>query len=451
MDLAWPRRLLIFLMAAMVWITAPAQAQADIDTLLSNTLNDHSSIMLLVEPETGVILDANDAAGRFYGYSLQQLRQMRIQDINTLGEDEVAAERRRAKAEKRSYFIFPHRLANGELRTVEVYSSPLRDARGRFLLLSIIHDITGKVMADSELSAYRVRLEELLTRRTSEALEAQSRLRFWMVLGLALQTVLIVALVIAVIRRHAAVKEVEHEAHTRRRTEEKLAIANADLQRFAEIAAHHLQEPTRRLMVFSQRLSKLLGSQHSENIAFSLATIEEQAGYLHSLVRDVQVYLAAASPLGPMTATDPTRIIEQIRTDQRIRFTEHNTTFQVDPLPLMLIDTPRLRYMLTALIDNCVRHARPETPVHIHISGEVTAGRSILRIADNGPGIPVEFRGRVLEVFEHLHIQADSQPGTGLGLAVVRRIIESCDGHILIEDSPLGGILVVLDLPGETP
>ncbi|MBR9971673.1 sensor histidine kinase [Magnetospirillum sulfuroxidans] len=448
--MAWPCRLLICLMAALLWMTPPAKADADVTALLSTTLNNHSSIMLLIEPETGAILDANDAASHFYGYSLPQLRLMRIQDINTLGPDEVGAERRRAKAEKRNYFIFPHRLASGELRTVEVYSAPLHDGGGHTLLLSIIHDITGKTVADSELAAYRTRLEELLTRRTSEALEAQSRLRFWMTLGLALQTVLIVALVIAVIRRHAAVKEVEHEAHTRRRAEEKLAVANADLQRFAEIAAHHLQEPTRRLMVFSQRLAKLLGSPPNENIAFSLATIEEQASYLHALVRDVQVYLAAASPLGPMIANDPARIIDQIRADQRARFSEHDTAFQIDPLPPVLIDAPRLRYLLTALLDNCLRHARPATPVRIHISGQMQNGRSILRIADNGPGIPLEFRTRVLEVFEHLHSQADSQPGTGLGLAVVRRIVESCDGHILIEDSPAGGVLIVIDLPGET-
>ncbi|MCA1906730.1 MAG: PAS domain S-box protein, partial [Magnetospirillum sp.] len=232
----------------MAWLFLQSPAWADVTNLLSDTLNDHNSIMLLIEPESGAIIDANDAAAHFYGYSLAQLKGMKIQDINTLGPDEVGAERRKAKAEKRNYFIFPHRLASGELKTVEVYSAPVRDNVGRPLLLSIIHDITGKAVAEQELTAYRTRLEELVTRRTAEAMDAQSRLRFWMGLGLALQTVLIVALVIAVIRRHSAVKEVAHEALTRRRAEEKLAQANADLQRFAEIAAHHLQEPTRRLM-----------------------------------------------------------------------------------------------------------------------------------------------------------------------------------------------------------
>ncbi|WP_291717583.1 PAS domain-containing sensor histidine kinase [Magnetospirillum sp. 64-120] len=444
-----PHRLHRWLVAILTWLFLVSPARADVTTLLSDTLNDHNSVMLLIEPESGAIVDANDAAARFYGYSLPQLRSLRIQDINTLGADEVGAERRRAKAEKRNYFIFPHRLANGDLRTVEVYSAPVRDKQGRTLLLSIIYDITGKAVAERELSAYRMRLEELVTRRTSEAMEAQSRLRFWMTLGLALQTVLIVALFIAVIRRHTAVKEVAHEALTRRRAEEKLAQANADLQRFAEIAAHHLQEPTRRLMVFSQRLAKILGKNSDDNVAFSLTTIEEQASHMHALVRDVQIYLAAGSPLGPISVVDPARIIESIRNDQSARFDKAQVEIDIHPLPMVQMDQPRLRYLLTALLENCLQHGHADRPLRIRVSAQTRDHRVILSVADNGPGIAPEYRNRVLEVFEHLTAPGDSRQGTGLGLAVVRRIVESCDGHIVIGDSPLGGALITIDLPGE--
>ena len=443
-------RALVILALALWWgMGATARAELDPSSLLSKTLNEHNSIMLLIEPESGAIVDANEAAARFYGYGLARLRSMRIQDINTLGPDEVAIERRRAEAEKRNYFIFPHRLANGELRTVEVYSAPLAGTGGRTLLLSIIHDITGKAVAEDELTAYRQRLEELVTRRTSEALEAQNRLRFWMTLALALQTVLIVALVIAVVRRHSAIKEVEHEARIRHRAEERLAIANAELQRFAEIAAHHLQEPTRRLMVFSQRLAKSLGPLSDDSAAFSLKTIEDQAGYLHALVRDVQVYLAASSPLGPITANDPAPLVRQIHADMTVRQNGAIAELECGPLPLVWLDTPRLRYLLNALMDNCLRHARPGVPPRIRVSGRKENGRAILCISDNGPGIPLQYRTKVTEVFEHLVTGTDKIPGTGLGLAVVRRIVESVDGQLQLEDSPLGGIQVSMDLPGE--
>ena len=98
-------------------------------------------IMLLIEPITGVILDANQVAVDFYGYPKTKLCGMLIQEINTLSLEQVAAERQKALHEERNYFVFPHKLASGEERIVEVYSSPLV-LQGKQLLFSIIHDIT---------------------------------------------------------------------------------------------------------------------------------------------------------------------------------------------------------------------------------------------------------------------------------------------------------------------
>src|SRR5512147_520461 len=106
--------------------------------------------MLLIEPDTGAIVDANTAAVQFYGQSRDALRQRTIQDINLLPPEEVAAERRRAVEEERSYFVFPHRAAGGESRWVEVYSSPV-EVQGRSLLFSVIHDVTERRLAEEAL------------------------------------------------------------------------------------------------------------------------------------------------------------------------------------------------------------------------------------------------------------------------------------------------------------
>ena len=106
-----------------------------------NIFRENSSVMLLVDPETARIQDANPAAAAFYGYPEDLLRTMTIGQINTLPETEIAAELARALHKERDRFIFPHRLANGEIRTVEVHTSPVK-AGDRFLLFSIIHDIT---------------------------------------------------------------------------------------------------------------------------------------------------------------------------------------------------------------------------------------------------------------------------------------------------------------------
>ena len=111
----------------------------------------HHAVKLVIEPETGAIVDANAAAARFYGYSREQLCERRIQDINQLPPNEVAAERAKAAAEQRNYFVFPHRLASGEVRWVEVYSTPV-ETRRRRLLHSIVHDITARKAAEEALS-----------------------------------------------------------------------------------------------------------------------------------------------------------------------------------------------------------------------------------------------------------------------------------------------------------
>jgi PAS domain S-box-containing protein len=108
-----------------------------------NMFEKHSSIMLLVEPESGMITGANNASATYYGYSKPELLSMRIDQINILPPDEIKVEREQALREERNYFIFPHRLANGEVRTVEVHSSPII-FQNQKILFSIIQDITER-------------------------------------------------------------------------------------------------------------------------------------------------------------------------------------------------------------------------------------------------------------------------------------------------------------------
>lgn len=104
---------------------------------------NHNIIMLLIEPDTGNIVEANQAAINYYGYSKDKLLSMQIQEINVLGESLTKEEMTRAKTEKVNYFLFVHRLANNELREVEVNSFPIETENGK-LLFSIIHDISDK-------------------------------------------------------------------------------------------------------------------------------------------------------------------------------------------------------------------------------------------------------------------------------------------------------------------
>lgn len=110
----------------------------------------HASPMLLIEPDSGNIVNANHAAAEFYGYSVEQMQAMNIRQINAQAEQEIAEERLQAQLNNRNYLIFPHRLASGEICSVEVHSSPVNVA-GRELLFSIIHDITERRQLEAQM------------------------------------------------------------------------------------------------------------------------------------------------------------------------------------------------------------------------------------------------------------------------------------------------------------
>jgi PAS domain S-box-containing protein len=129
----------------------------------------HSAIMLLIEPKTGKIIDANKSATEFYGYDLLTLRSMSIDNINQLTPEQIAEERIKALKNKCNYFVFPHKLSNGKIRTVEVHSAPVK-YEGNHILFSVIHDITERKKAEEELVISNNLLEknEELYRNTFE-------------------------------------------------------------------------------------------------------------------------------------------------------------------------------------------------------------------------------------------------------------------------------------------
>lgn len=137
--------LLAFIPAAPVFADSD-----DSGSFYQNLFREHGAVMLLIDPETGDIVFANEAAAAFYGYAVPELENMKIQEINTLSPAETEAEYTAAAREDRNYFLFRHRLASGEIRDVEVYSYPV-DFDGQILLFSVITDITDRLTAQRSL------------------------------------------------------------------------------------------------------------------------------------------------------------------------------------------------------------------------------------------------------------------------------------------------------------
>ncbi len=142
-------------------------AKANAEPTFAESFHKQKAVMLLIDPKSGWIKRANPAAAEFYGYSLGQLQSMTIQEINQLTAGQVAEERELAAQEGRNFFIFRHKLANGEIRTVEVHSVPLK-FDDRVLLHSVIHDISKQRSLQDDLWHYQTRLEDMVAEQTEK-------------------------------------------------------------------------------------------------------------------------------------------------------------------------------------------------------------------------------------------------------------------------------------------
>ncbi|MGR8929956.1 MAG: c-type heme family protein [Gammaproteobacteria bacterium] len=224
--------------------------------------------------------------------------------------------------------------------------------------------------------------------------------------------------------------------------------ANTELTHFANISAHHLMEPTRRLLSYAQRLRNRLDHRlEDEDTRLSLAFIEQSATRLRDLIRDIERYLAASIVRGPLQLTEPSIALKEVQKRLSKLIADRHALIDVQAIPLVYLDLPRLTDIFEVLLVNALVHTNADQPVRIRISAETLSSAIRIRVDDNGPGVPAEYRDRVFGVFEQL--RPNPLAGTGIGLAIARRIIESRNGKIWIETAALGGTAVVFELPTE--
>lgn len=233
----------------------------------------------------------------------------------------------------------------------------------------------------------------------------------------------------------------------RKRTEAALANSHAEIQHFAEISAHHLQEPTRRIVSFTHRLQNQLSIYPlNKDVALSLHYIEQSALHQRALVHDIELYLAASQARAIVEEIDVNEVLTQLLIDQALRINRLGATIKYPQLPKVRMDRPRLNDIFTILLDNALCYCQPSRLLEITISGQQQGGRVHFRVNDNGKGIEPQYHERVFAVFERLQVN-DNPNSTGIGLAIVRRIVTSCGGLISIENRPGGGTTVIFDLP----
>lgn len=228
-----------------------------------------------------------------------------------------------------------------------------------------------------------------------------------------------------------------------------LRASNAELQRLTQVAATHLQDPMSTVAFHAAKLAEEAGPKLSGDARERLDLIEAGAARARELLTDLLNYIAIdMSPLAAGLTADLNACAAQARQDLAEKIADSGAEVVVDDLPAAHCDADQVTAALRLLIENALDHRGKEAPrVRVHASTD--AGRIVVGITDNGPGVPSQLRDRIFELFETLDRRTT---GTGFGLAAVRKIIRRHLGNVWITPAPGGtGLTVNFTLPKAPP
>ncbi len=210
-----------------------------------------------------------------------------------------------------------------------------------------------------------------------------------------------------------------------------LEHANAELERFSYIMAHHLQEPLRNVTGFAQLLVRHCSDQCDDKMREYITFIMQSTTQAKQLLRDLLVYTKLDQTPLKREEVDSDALIQDILMRFRAVIVDTSATVTHDVLPTLKADAARLTQVFEHLIDNACKFSADE-PTQVHIAVRKEPGAWLFSISDKGIGIETAYEERIFRIFERLHTQ-QVYPGTGIGLAICKKIVEGHGGQIWVE------------------
>lgn len=244
-------------------------------------------------------------------------------------------------------------------------------------------------------------------------------------------------------------RELEDANATLQHRAKELERSNAELEQFASIASHDLQEPLRKVRTFTQQVTQMEAGNLSPKGHDYLQRANAAAARMQTLIEDLLRFSRVATHGRPFTQVDLAQVTQEVLADLSDQVARSGAVVNVGTLPTVRGDALQLRQLMQNLISNALKFRRDGVLHEVSIDATVEEDAVNLQVGDNGIGFEPQYGRRIFRVFERLHGRSE-YPGTGIGLALCRKIAERHGGDILAEGRPGEGATFIVILPVAT-
>jgi PAS domain S-box-containing protein len=245
-------------------------------------------------------------------------------------------------------------------------------------------------------------------------------------------------------RKQAEEQLRETAAELARQTAE-LERSNAELQQFAYVASHDLQEPLRMVASYTQLLRRRYHDKLDEDANEFIGFAVDGATRMQRLINDLLAYSRVGTRGKEFAPTDANEVLDRVVADLGAAIRESEATVTRDELPRVMADASQLGQVFQNLVANAIKFRRQEPP-RVHVAAERRGNEWVFSVRDNGIGIAPEYQERIFVLFQRLHTQAE-YPGTGMGLAICKKIVERHGGRIWVESEAGQGTTFFFTIP----
>lgn len=224
-----------------------------------------------------------------------------------------------------------------------------------------------------------------------------------------------------------------------------LSRSNSDLQQFAYVASHDLQEPLRMVASYVQLLAKRYRGQLDSDADEFIAYAVDGAKRMQHLINDLLAYSRVTSQGHVFEPVDCNGVLEEVLNNVRVAVEESRAVVTHDPLPTVMADERQLVQLFQNLIANAIKFHGKEPPI-VHLSAEQQSGEWLFSVRDHGIGMDAQYAERIFVIFQRLH-DREEYPGTGIGLAICKKIVERHGGKIWVVSETGQGATFYFTLP----